>query len=122
MAKVIAYTFQAPAHMTCSPEPEPVIMSVPEKEDWMRKSRFTDEQIVSILRQGDAGAPIAELCRKHEITSTTYYRWERKYGGMEVSEAKRLRKIEEDNRRLKRLVADQAVNIQVLNELLGKEW
>lgn len=88
----------------------------------MRKSRFTDEQIVSILRQGDAGAPISELCRKHEITSTTYYRWKRKYGGMEVSEAKRLRKVEEENRRLKRLVADQAVNIQVLNELLGKEW
>ncbi len=88
----------------------------------MRKSRFTDEQIVSILRQGDAGAPIAELCRKHGITSTTYYRWKRKYGGMEVSEAKRLRKVEEENRRLKRIVADQAVNIQVLNELLGKEW
>lgn len=88
----------------------------------MRKSRFTDEQIVSILRQGDAGASISELCRKHEITSTTYYRWKRKYGGMEVSEAKRLRKVEEENRRLKRLVADQAVNIQVLNELLGKEW
>ena len=88
----------------------------------MRKSRFTDEQIVSILRQGDGGAPIAELCRKMEITSTTYYRWKRKYGGMEVNEAKRLRKIEEENRRLKRLVADQAVNIQVLNELLGKEW
>ena len=57
-----------------------------------------------------------------EITSTTYYRWKRKYGGMEVNEAKRLRKVEEENRRLKRLVADQAVNIQVLNELLGKEW
>ena len=88
----------------------------------MRKSRFTDEQIIAISRQGDAGAPIAELCRKHEITRTTYYRWKRKYGGMEVSEVKRLRKVEEENRRLRRLVADQAVNIQVLNELLGKEW
>jgi putative transposase len=88
----------------------------------MRKRRFTDEQIVSLLRQGDAGGPIAELCRKHEITSTTYFRWKRRYGGMEVNEAKRLRKVEEENRRLKRLVADQAVNIQLLNELLGKEW
>lgn len=88
----------------------------------MRKSRFTDEQIVSILRQGDAGASISELCRQHGITNTTYYRWKRKFGGMELNEAKRLRRLEEENRRLKRVVADQALNIQVLNEVLGKEW
>ena len=88
----------------------------------MRRSRFTDEQIISILRQADSGTQVAELCRHYGITSTTFYRWKRKFGGMELSEAKRLRKLEEENRRLKRIVADQALNIQVLNEVLGKEW
>lgn len=88
----------------------------------MRKSRFTEEQIVSILKQADAGEPVGKLARRHGITQTTFYRWKKKYGGMQVNEAKRLKRLEEENRRLKKLVADQALDVQILKELLGKEW
>ena len=75
-----------------------------------------------MLQEWDAGGKPADLCRRHGITETTLYRWKRKYGGLQISEAKRLKALEEENRRLKRLVADQALNLQVVKDLLGKKW
>ncbi len=97
----------------------------------MKKARFTEAQIVQILHENERGTEARELCRRHGITETTFepvalrcraagYRWRKKYGGLQVSEARRLKAREEENRRLKRLVADQALNVQVLQDLLGK--
>lgn len=86
----------------------------------MRKSRFSEEQIITILQESVAGAKTSELIRRHGISRETFYNWRRKYGGLKVDEAKRLRTLEDENRRLKRVVADQVLNIQVLKDLLGK--
>lgn len=88
----------------------------------MRKSRFTEAQIIEILQASGGGMKTAELLRQHGISAQTLYTWKRKYGGMNVTDAARLKQLEEENRRLKRVVADQALNIQVLKDVLGKEW
>jgi len=88
----------------------------------MRKSRFTDEQIVQVLQEWDKGAKLADLVRRHGVTEQTLYRWKKKYDGLQVNEAKRLKALEDENRQLKRLVAEQALNLQVVKDLLGKRW
>ena len=88
----------------------------------MKQSRFREEQIIGVLKEGEAGVPVKELSRKHGICDQTYYRWKAKYGGLEVSEARRLRSLEEENRRLKQMVAEQALDIQALKAVLGKKF
>ena len=86
------------------------------------KARHTEEQIIQVLKENQAGAPVAELCRRHGISQPTFYKWRQKFGGMEVSDAKRLRLIENENRKLKKLVADQALDMMVLKDLLSKKF
>lgn len=86
----------------------------------MRKSRFSEAQIIGILKQAEAGMTVAALCREHGMSDATFYKWRSKYGGLDVSEARRLRGLEEENQRLKRLVAELALDNQVLKEVLGK--
>lgn len=88
----------------------------------MKNSRFSEEQIIGILKQSEAGAKTSELCRQHGISTATFYSWRSKYGGLEVSEAKRLKQLEEENAKLKRIVADQALDITMLKDLVGKKW
>jgi putative transposase len=88
----------------------------------MKRSRFTEEQIVAILREQEAGMGTAELCRKHGVSSATFYKWKAKYGGLDVSEAKRLKALEDENARLKRLLADAMLDNAGLKELIAKKW
>lgn len=88
----------------------------------MRRSRVTEEQIIGLLKQAEAGTKVDELCRKHGVSPWTFYRWRSKFGGMAVPDARRLRELEDENRRLKKLVADQALDVQLLKEALGKKW
>ena len=88
----------------------------------MKRKRHTEEQIITILKEAEKGLSTADLVRKYGISEQTFYRWKSKYGGMELSEAKRLKQLEEENRRLKRLVADQALDIQMLKDVNSKKW
>ena len=88
----------------------------------MKQSRYTEEEIIGVLKEGEAGVAVKELSRKHGICDQTYYRWKAKYGGLEVSEARRLRSLEEENRRLKQMVAEQALELQALKAVLGNKF
>lgn len=87
----------------------------------MKRARHTEEQIIAVLQEAQAGANIEDLCRRHGISQATYYKGKQKFGGLEIRDAQRLRLLEEENRKLKKLVADQALDNMVLKELLGKK-
>src|SRR5260370_27730217 len=86
----------------------------------MKRARFSEEQIITILKEAEGGAKVTELCRRHGISDATFYTWRSKYGGLEVSEMRRLRQLEEENRRLKSIVADPALDIRALKDVLSK--
>lgn len=88
----------------------------------MKRKRFTEEQIIKALKEVDGGAEVRDVCRRLGVTEQSFYRWRRKYGGMDVSEAKRLRELEQENGRLKRMVADLMLDNQILRDVNSKKW
>ena len=88
----------------------------------MKKSRFTEEQIIGILREHEAGMKTADLCRKHGVSSATFFKWKAKFGGMDVSDARRLKALEDENRKLKKLLAETMLDVAMLKDLNSKKW
>lgn len=88
----------------------------------MKRSRFSEEQIIGILREHEAGVTVADLCRKHGMSSASFYAWKAKFGGMDVSDAKKLKALESENAKLKRLLADAMLDNTALKDLLSKKW
>jgi putative transposase len=88
----------------------------------MKRSRFTDDQIIGILKEHEAGISAADLCRKHGISDATFYKWRAKYGGMDVSDARRLKALQDENAKLKKLLAESMLDVATLRELLGKNF
>ena len=88
----------------------------------MKRSRFSEEQIIGLLKEQEAGAQTSDVCRKHGISSATFYKWKAKYGGMEVSEAKRLKALEDENARLKKLLAEAMLDNAILKDVASKKW
>ena len=93
-----------------------------DEDQSMKRNRFTEEHIIGILKEHEAGVPVADLCRKHGVSDASIYKWKAKFGGMDVSEAKRLRSLEDENAKLKRLLADAMLDNVALKDLLGKKW
>lgn len=88
----------------------------------MKKSKYTDSQILAILNQSEAGTPVPELCREHGMSSATFYKWRAKYGGMDASLMARLKELEDENRRLKKMYAEERLKAEVVQEALSKKW
>jgi putative transposase len=88
----------------------------------MKKSRYTDNQIINILKQAEAGTPVPELCREHGMSSATFYKWRAKYGGMDASLMARLKELDEENRRLKKMYAEERLKAEIVAEALEKKW
>jgi putative transposase len=88
----------------------------------MKRSRFSEEQIIGVLREHEAGVKTADLCRRHGISTATFFNWKAKFGGMDVSDARRLRALEEENRKLKKLLAETMLDVAMLKDLNSKKW
>ena len=88
----------------------------------MKKSRFTDSQIIAVLKQAETGTPVPELCREHGISSATFYKWRSKYGGMDASMMSRMKELEEENRRLKKMYAEERLKAEIVQEAMTKKW